>query len=270
MNGAWRFLHPVSTKPQGTVWTVRRDDGTLGYFKFATPAQWKYSGPMAANEWMTRNLARVLGLPVAHLEMADVVGPKGQSVRGVVSVVPKRAEARLSTWQALPGSVKHDPEPVLRRFSLLCQLVVFDAWTVNVDRAAGKNLILWRQGSDERFHWYLIDHGLTLYGAPYKWGVHPVHDPYWGDLWRYYHVPEGLLSAQSRWEALKPMVKKIEALPVQLVQEVVASVPDKTLSPDLAAFTLALLLQRQRTLRTIVERWLRYPGVKEFGGRGTL
>lgn len=261
--GRWRFVGPVSAKPQGTVWAVRRIDGLRGFFKFAAPSQWSASGPMIANEWITATLARALGFPAAALEIATVIGPAGQAVTGLISQVPDGV--RVTTWREASADVRSQPDRRLRHFTRLRQLVVFDAWTVNVDRASGRNLVLYRAPSDAVWSWYLIDHGLSLYGAPYKWNPGPPDAPFWQDLWRYYHVPRGLLMWQSDWGLLEPMVARIEGLPTRVLASVVADAPVDTVSPDLADFTLALLERRRSALRHLIRRWLDYNGVKEYG-----
>lgn len=260
----WRFERVVSEKLQGQVWRVQ-SEGRVGYFKFAREDQWRYSGPYIANEWITAALARRLGLPVADLEVADVVGPDGVAWHGVVSVVTPADE--VISWAKAPQAVRQRPEDHLYDVARLSQLVVFDAWTANVDRATGTNLILYRHQGEQRYHWYLIDHALCLLGAPYKWEKHRWRDPFWSRLWLYYHTPQGLLRLQSSWSALSPMIRRIERLQPGDIDAAIASAPQGSLPSRMRQETRALLLHRQRILRTLLRRWLTFRGVKEFRPR---
>ncbi|MCL6548004.1 MAG: hypothetical protein K6T30_03745 [Alicyclobacillus sp.] len=258
----WRFERVVSEKLQGQVWRVQSED-RVGYFKFARDDQWRYSGPYIANEWITAKLARRLGLPVADLEVADVVGPDGEAWHGIVSVVTRADE--VISWAKAPPAVRQRPEDHVYDVARLRQLVVFDVWVANVDRASGRNLVLYRETDQTLYRWYLIDHALTLLGAPYKFKRHPWTSPYWEDVWRYYHVPSGLLRLQSSWAALAPLVERIEQLPAAFLTEAVEVPPQAAMSQALRQETRALLEHRQRRLRKMIRRWLSYRGVKEYG-----
>ncbi|MCL6517285.1 hypothetical protein [Alicyclobacillus sp.] len=258
----WHYQRALSEKPQGQVWLVRSEHGRTGYFKFVHEDQWPYAGPFIANEFITAALARRLGFPVAALEVADVAGPDGIWQHGIVSIAATSPE--VLPWADAPPEVRRRPEAWLRNVERLCQLVVFDAWTVNVDRATDRNLILHRDHGDSRYDWYLIDHSLCLLGAPYKWASRDWRDPYWMNLWKYHHVPEGLLRLQSDWRALRPMVERIQQLSRSVVDEAIATAPAGSLPPDQARQTRNLLLYRQRHLERIIRLWLAHPGVKEY------
>lgn len=263
MPDRWQYVRTVSVKSQGHVWMVRRDDGRAGFFKFAHDRQWYYSGPLVANEWICCRLAQSLGFPVAEIELTAVHGPQGECPAGLVSVAADAPE-HLS-WARAPAHVKARPDLHLHRLTRLQQLVVFDAWTANVDRATGQNLILYRTDpADGYYDWYLIDHALSLYGAPYKWAQHDLSAAYWLDLWRCYHVPEGLLRWQEDWSVLEPMVRAVESLGADFIERVVDSVPVTPLDAPLRRFTIRLLMTRQERLRALLERWARYGGVKEY------
>ncbi len=261
--GPWRFERELSVKLQGSVWIVTNPAGTTGYFKFATTDQWRYAGPYIANEWAAAALAKQLDFPVAKLDVAEVIGSDGSPQQGIVSVAMRAPE--ITTWNHIGQNVRERPEEYVKNVTRLRQLVVFDAWIANVDRAVGKNIVLHRRTGAERYRWYLIDQALALLGAPYKWDEHHWSTAYWDQLWRYYHVPTGLLRIQSSWRVLEPMVERIEQLSTEAIEEAVGSVPSGTLSPPEQQEMIDLLLHRQARLRRIIRRWLAYSGVKEFG-----
>ncbi|WDL98323.1 HipA family kinase [Alicyclobacillus sp. ALC3] len=261
--GTWRFERKLSAKLQGSVWIVTNPVEGTGFFKFATPDQWHYAGPYIANEWAAATLAKQLRFPVAKLDLAEVIGSDGLPRQGIVSVATQAAE--ITTWNQIGQIVRERPEEQVENIKRLRQLVVFDAWIANVDRAVGKNIVLYRRPGAQRYNWYLIDHALALLGAPYKWDEHDWSTAYWDKLWRYYHVPNGLLRIQSSWRVLEPMVERIEQMPVETIEEAVRSVPAGALSAPLQAEMIDLLLHRRARLRRIIRRWLAYSGVKEFG-----
>lgn len=240
---------------------VRDEADTRGYFKFATKEQWYFAGPMIANEIIAAALAKRLGFPVCELEMAIVWGPTGIPQEGIVSLQVDAEE--VITWREADPAVKLAPEQHIEQFDLLAQMVVFDAWIANIDRAKGKNLILYRNAPDEPYKWYLIDHGLTLYGSPRKWKRGPWNSPLWEQIWRFYNVPQGLLAAQSDKARLEPMIQKIENLRVSDIDAAVRSAPRRHLQLRDRQFIKRLLLYRQKRLRTMIDRWLAHPGEKE-------
>jgi hypothetical protein len=252
-------------KRQGAVWIVEDQDGRRGYFKFATKRQWFFSGPMIANEFIAAALARKLGFPVASLEIADVRGPDGKKSKGIVSKAKKAAE--VIRWKDAAPEVKRHPEKYVNRTGLLSQLVVFDAWIANIDRSTGKNLILYREHSGEKYNWYLIDHGLALYGSPNKWRYYGKwNSPTWRRLWRHYHVPKGLLQLQSSAQRLEPMIAKIESLSRSEIDAAIRCAPKGFLREKERQFIRRLLRYRQRRLRKIIHRWLAFRGTKEYAG----
>ncbi|MBW5446306.1 hypothetical protein GE107_09565 [Cohnella sp. CFH 77786] len=257
----WTLERDWKSKRQGQVWIVRDSSGNRGYFKFARKDQWYYSGPLVANEYIAAALAKQLGFPVADLEWAEVDGPERRSERGVVSRAAGAWE--VITWREADSRVRQDPAKYVNRFGQLRQLIVFDAWIANLDRASGKNLILYRNGPHEKYDWYLIDHGNSLYGSPRKWKRGSWKSAYWRKIWRYYHTPKGLLRVQSSWAALKPMVRRIEGLSSSQIEAALRSVPAGCLRGRDRRFTKRFLLTRRNQLRGMIKRWLAYPGVKE-------
>ncbi|MGZ4112234.1 MAG: HipA family kinase [Tumebacillaceae bacterium] len=260
----WKLLDTWKAKRQGSVWIVEDQFATRGYFKFTTEDQWYYAGPMIANEYIAAALAERVGLPVGELEQASIAGADGIVQKGIVSVEVPAFEMR--TWAQASDEVRQEPERHVKDIDLLAQTVVFDAWICNVDRAAGKNLILYRNNTEKKYDWYLIDHGLTLYGSPRKWKRGAWNSPFWEQLWRFYNVPKGLLRLQSNQKVLLPMIEKIEALQPSDIDDALRKVPRGHLKDKERQFIRTLLLHRQKLLRSIIERWLAFEGTKEYEG----
>ena len=258
----WKLKKAWKNKRQGQVWVVEDSTGRRGYFKFATKEQWFFSGPMIANEWIAAALAKRLGFPVADLEVAVVTGPDDTRQHGLVSIEQPGKE--VVTWREAGEEVWQKPELHVNFTDLLAATVVFDAWIANIDRASGKNLVLVRNSPSERYNWYLIDHGHALYGSPRKWKRGAWNAQIWQQLWRFYNVPKGLLRLQSSMSALEPMIRKIEGLREHDIEAAVRSVPPGYLGSKERVFIKRLLLERQKQLRSIIERWLAYKGIKEY------
>lgn len=264
MTSTWRLISTFKAKPQGHVWYVADDNERQGYFKFTVPDNWYFSGPLFANEYIAAKLARHLDFPVAKLKRATVLGPDGNPQEGFVSI--KKTAREITTWCDVDKEVVNYPEKYVNHLDLIRLLVVFDAWIVNVDRANGKNLVLYRNDPSEKYDWYLIDHGLTLYGPPRKWERGAWNSPYWDQLWNYYHVPKGLLRLQSSAKTLQPMIRKIESVRKSDIDRIIRKVPKEYLGDKERFIIRRLLLYRQKRLRSIIMRWLNYSGTKEFKG----
>lgn len=261
----WKLVKDWKQKRQGQVWIVEDQTGRRGYFKFARKSQWYFSGPVIANEYISAALARKLGFPVADMEMASVLGPDGRKQKGMVSVSADAPE--VITWREAGKNVHDNPEKYVNQVELLAQLLVFDAWVINIDRAKGKNLILYRYRPAERYDWYLIDHGLTLYGSPRKWKRWQWKSPRWERLWLFYHVPKGLLRLQSSYRTLRPMIQKIRSLTEEDIDEAINTVPQGYLRNRERNIIKRLLLYRQKRLGRIIKRWLKHNGIKEYGAK---
>jgi hypothetical protein len=257
----WELIEACKPKRQGHVWVVEDRSGERGLFKFATEQQWYFSGPLVANEVVASSLSQRLGLPVAELEHASVQGLDGVWREGIVALASTAPET--IPWSEAHDRIHDRAEEHVNQIDLLSQLVVFDAWIANIDRASGQNLVLYRQHPDERYDWYLAGHGHSLYGSPRKWARGAWHMPIWEQLWRFYNVPKGLLRLQSSMEALEPMILKIEGLKESEIEGVLRQVPRGALRPRERQFIKRLLLRRQKRLRKIIESWLAYGGPKE-------
>lgn len=258
----WQLRDILEQKRQGDVWQVVSNLGRIGYFKFATKEQAYFSGPMIANELIAAKLAARLGLPVGELQLATVLGQDGIARTGLVSVSVQAQE--IVTWRDLPKKVRLKAERYVKHVDLLRMVVVFDAWITNIDRASGKNLILYRNDASEKYDWYLIDHGLTLHGSPYKWERHAWDTPHWQRLWQFHHVSEGMARLQRRFSELEPMIARIEAMGDAEVTQLVEQTPRHLCSAAEREFIRRLLLTRKGQIRSIMRKWVDYKGEKEY------
>lgn len=250
----WIKVKEFSAKPQGYVWLVSRREGSntrYGYFKFALKENRFYSGPMEANELIAAALARHLGLPVADLEPAEIDGR-----RGIVSVVQEADELRM--WKDMPAEFHGDLKAHLANFPQLVKAMVFDIWTCNIDRSSGKNIIVYRDRQGDPYRFYLIDHGHALHGSYYKWSRGRYDQPYWDDIWRHYHLPDGLNQAISGYSQLRPYIEAIQKIDRRLIIDAVASVPRGFLNPPEAALIRRILFRRQKRLAWMIKRWIRH------------
>lgn len=259
----WKWVAVRKAKRQGQIWVVADQQGVRGDFKFATTRHWYESGPIIANEYVAAALAERLGYPVAALEQATVLGPEGEAQSGIVTVEARAVE--IIPWSEAPQRVQERPEESLHDVEQLASLIVFDAWIANPERAAGHNLILYRNDPNEKYDWYLTDHSRALYGSPRKWKRGSWNSAVWEQLWLFYRVPQGLLHLQSRLDLLEPMIDQIERLQESDINNALNKVPRGALRERERQFIKRLLLQRQRRLRSIIHRWLEYQGHKEYG-----
>lgn len=262
----WQLRRVVRRSVQGDVWLVQTPAGQRGYFKCTRGYRHYWTGPMVVNEIVAAALARRLGLPIAGLELATIVGPQGRVQRGLVSM--RAATGTVVPWRYAPGHVKADPARYINRLDVLAGVAVYDAWISNYDRYLGDNLILWRKPGEIKYDWYLIDNALGLYGAPQKW--HRRGRPgsrQWRMIWRFYYVRRNLLSIHSR-ATVEPMISRIERLSQRDIDEAINAAPSQLLTPRLRRFIRNLLLTRQRSLRSMVAAWLAHEGLAE-GFRST-
>lgn len=260
--GAWKLVKVWMKKPQGDVWVVRSSTGKRHFFKTTERKNPYYAGTMVANEFIAAALANKLGFPVGRLVLAKVKGPDGVWRKGIIS---KEVGAReVITWNSAKAAVKRTPEKYIKNLQKLKALVVFDAWIVNIDRGKGNNIILYRNHPKAKYDWYLIDHANTLYGSRYKWKRRGVWNrTFWQKLWKYYHVPKGMLRLQSSPQSINPMIRKIASLTAQDIDKAIGRVPRSHLKKRSARFIRKLLITRQRQLPAILRRWRAYKGRKE-------
>lgn len=243
----WRVISKSSRK-LGSVWAVTRCVNGIrqkGYFKFPCKQNLKRVDTLLANELIAYQLAKLLNVPAAHVELAEIMGK-----RGIVSIV-QPASAHYSWYQLCkkcsgsPFSRLEDPEQLLRTF-------IFDIWICNVDRHSD-NLIAIPKGA--YFSLYAIDHGLCLLGAM-KWRGVPWDSSYWQHICRYnVHYPIGMRAFIRSYHQLEQHIAAIEGLPPSSILAIIDQVPPDLLLPSQKDIVKKILLSRQQSLRSIVWKW---------------
>lgn len=260
MTERWRFIEVVKDSLQGQVWLVKSLTGETGYFKWNRGYSSYWSAPLVVNEVIAAALGWRLGLPVATVEPATVMGPRGRAEYGVVSVCAKGGTTL--PWKTASPVVRRDPERYINRIDRFAQVVVFDTWIANYDRYIGDNLILWQRPGRAKYDWYLVDHALGLYGSPQKWRRVGARDSdVWQMVWRFYWDFPGDLMRIHTWERLEPMISRIENLRTDEIDGAIAAVPREAMTARLHDFTRDLLLSRQPQVRAIMRRWLEHEGM---------
>ncbi len=156
---------------------VEADDLGTYVVKFRGAGQ----GPKAlVAEVISGELARRLELPVPELLSVDLdpVVARAEPDQEVQELIKASAGINLG-MDFLPGALGFDPVAHPVDAGLASAILVFDAFTENVDRSwRNPNLLIWHGGL------WLIDHGATLYfhhnwpradavvHRPYKWDDH--------------------------------------------------------------------------------------------------
>ena len=254
---SWKIVECWKNKLQGQVWKVRDASGRTGYFKFARPDQWFYSGPLVGNEWLAKRLADELRLNAAPVEPVHIHF-EGADLYGIVSLP---AAASHTCWRALPERVRRHAQSRVHRMRRLLGVIAFDAWLTNIDRGSGSNIILYKD-SGSLYRWYLIDHAYALYGSPRKWSrFDPMHR-HWQQIWQFCHVPRGFSQLADR-ESLLDMARRIGDLSPSYLRDAVAAVPDPGYTDRIKRDVYGTLLYRRTRLANMLDRWLRFDGSKE-------
>jgi hypothetical protein len=255
----WKLVRKVSHKRTlGTVWLVERkvSNGSSnnierGYFKFAKGKTQKYIGPLAATELIAYRLAHLINLPAAEIRLAKV----GDQL-GAVSLV-KQAR-RLYHWRQLSSRVLHDIPNNFRDPERLMKTFVFDIWIFNCDRH-GRNAIAY--STDNKYDFYLIDHGLSLAGALRR-VTNPWDDPFWDNKVSFKYL-KGIRPYIKSYDRLEPFVKEIQNIKFQNTEEdksqpsitsIVDSIPHHFLPSETKTILKKFLFHRQQKLPEIVQR----------------
>lgn len=136
---------------------VQAGDGRLYVVKFHGAAQ---GVRVLLAEVVAGELARALGLPVPELVLADVSSELGRAEpNSEIRDLLRRSAGRNLGMAFLPGALGFDPaaHPDVAP-ALASRIVVFDAFTSNVDRTLrNPNLLLWRG------ELWMIDQGAAFY-----------------------------------------------------------------------------------------------------------
>jgi hypothetical protein len=254
----WKFKKVLRNRYGREIWIVKNREGTQGYFKFPVTRQRKNYRILLANEYIAAELAKLVGLPAAKVKEIRVKGRRGWKKRGIVSL--KATAKEVIPWKKASPEVHRNPEQHVHQSDLLAQLAVFDAWIMNPDRT-NRNLILYRNQADDRYRWYLIDHGIALFGSPERWKTKKARRPQRsGALFprtnrrkKQLRIPAGLKRFTSDKRSLvSQMVEKIQALSPQDIKRAINKVPQKYLKKSEKAYIKRLLCARQKTLPAIM------------------
>jgi hypothetical protein len=197
---------------------VEADDLGTYVVKFRGAGQ----GPKAlVAEVISGELARRLELPVPELVVVDLdpVVARAEPDQEVQELIKASAGPNLG-MDFLPGALGFDPVAHRVDAGLASRVLVFDAFTENVDRSwRNPNLLIWHGGL------WLIDHGATLY-FHHNWprAATVVHRPYpWDD-----HVLKPYTTALA--DAGPELAARLTPA---LLADVIALVPDEWLDdPD--------------------------------------
>lgn len=261
----WRYDSLLRRKYGRQNWILVNRQGYKGYFKFPTSTQGKKYRIMMANEMIALSLAKLVGLPVPKQKLITIKGRKGIRRKGLLSEEAMANE--VIPWRMAKDEVHHNPELFIENSRLLAQLIAFDAWILNPDRT-NRNLILYRNHPAERYKWYLIDHGIALFGSPGVWSLHKakrlirsndsvifaIHKQK-----RYvFKIPIGLWAfAQRNKREIDIMIAKIQALTKKDLFEAINDIPPRYLKRSEKTFLRKLLLSRREQLPLIVNTALK-------------
>jgi hypothetical protein len=217
---------------------VEADDLGTYVVKFRGAGQ----GPKAlVAEVVAGELARRLELPVPELVRVDLdpVVARAEPDQEVQELIKASAGTNLG-MDFLPGALGFDPAAHPVDAGLASRILVFDAFTENVDRSwRNPNLLIWHGGV------WLIDHGATLY-FHHNWprAEAVVHRPYkWDD-----HVLKPFTTGPARADAGRELAGRLTP---ELLAEVIDLVPAEWLDADRSAY------RRHLTARASApEAWL--------------
>lgn len=256
----WKYKKFLRKKCGTEVWVLQNRRGIEGYFKFLV-AQKRTQRIMVANEYIGAALAKLVGLPTAKVKKISATGRKGQKRAGLVSVSANAQE--VITWREANDKIHDHPEKYLEQSHLLPQIIVFDAWILNPDRT-NRNIILYRNTPQERYKWYLIDHGAALFGTPAQWKLKRAKMVYGNkskitlamhsrkkDVLK---VPKGLkYFSYAHIQEMQEMVRKIQAISPVAISKSLKKVPKRYLKRSEKTYMKKILLSRQRQIQQIYD-----------------
>ncbi|ERM19226.1 HipA family kinase [Brevibacillus halotolerans] len=236
-------------RPLGPVWQVRKGregNRQIGFFKYMNRSTAKRLGPVLAMELLSYRLARKLGISVAKIEVVTIQGK-----RGIVS--HKKRKGRLYSWEEFyrrkgPRAINELQSP-----ERLIELFVFDIWIVNVDRH-NENIIIFP--TQKAYDFYAIDHSMSLLGT-FTFRKIPWYSKQWEHVALYnHHYLRGLTHYIQEYSQVKPFIQKIQRLSPVLIKQTVRRIPGSLLSLTQKQQAERVLLNRQKNLHHLVERWL--------------
>lgn len=257
MSSEWSFIAEYSEKYQGYVWRVKReleDRVEYGYFKFIKEHNIPYAGPMVANEMIATQLGVRVEIPMHQLEYATI-----KDIDGVVSVVKHLENPKLMwRWDQLPEKVVMNIDKFFKKPKHLINMFVFDVWTCNTDRGTNKNIIAYKDGDEEKYRIYLIDHNHALHDADHKWEKRPYTDSYWDQIHRYYRCPTGVEQlVLANPEYVNRCIRRIQDVSKKEIKEIVWDIPDAYVKKTERKLIYKLLLHRQERLEQMIDEWIK-------------
>ncbi|WP_025025831.1 HipA family kinase [Caldalkalibacillus mannanilyticus] len=178
MLNQWKLVKHLSSREKlGSVWfasqLTSKKKKKQGYFKYTTPQNEQFCGPLIANEYIAYRLGKKINLPMASVKKVRIKGKAG-----IISLEKKQTP--LYNWAQLskqhPNIFDH-----LHRPKRLLKMFVFDVWIANIDRN-NRNIILYP--TNKGYDFYLIDHGLSLLGA-IRWKKVRWNKKYWNSVSEY-------------------------------------------------------------------------------------
>jgi len=197
---------------------VEADDEGLYVLKFRGAGQ----GPKALiAELVAGELARTLGLPVPEIVFMQLDPELARTEPDPEIQELIRASGGLNlALDYLPGSVTFDPLAEQPDATLASRIVWFDAFVTNLDRTPrNANMLVWHR------QLWLIDHGAALY----------FHHQ-WNDFLARSQSPFALIKDHVLLPYASQLVgvdaAMAECLTPELIQAVVAMVPDSWLPDD--------------------------------------
>ncbi|MGG1664171.1 HipA family kinase [Brevibacillus sp. NRS-1366] len=262
--GRWRYRKLFRKRYGRIIWLVTKRNGEKGYFKFPVQKkQRKEQRILVANEYIAAALAKRVGLPVAKVKLVTVRGPRGIRRRGLLS--QKASANKVIPWKRAKKRVYRRLDEKVKKANLLARIAAFDAWIMNPDRN-NRNLILYRKKSAKQYKWYLIDHGIAVFGKPSRWSLRKAKRQFRkkkaykftmhsGSKKKKQRVPKGLKRfTQDNQKSLDKMVKKIKKLPNSAIRKAVKKVPRGYLKRAERKFITKVLIHRKKQIKKIVKR----------------
>jgi len=259
----WRYRKLFRKRYGRIIWLVIKRNGKKGYFKF--PAQKKQRREhriLVANEFIAAALAKSVGLPVAKVKQVMVRGPRGVRRKGLLS--QKASANKVIPWKKAKKRVYRKPHKKVKKADLLARIVAFDAWIMNPDRN-NRNLILYRKRKAKRYKWYLIDHGIAVFGKPSRWSLRRAKRKFrkkraykftmHSGSKKKQRIPKGLkrFTLDNR-KSFDKMVRKIKRLSNSAIRKAVRKVPKGCLRKSERRFITKVLIHRKKQIKKIVKR----------------
>ncbi|WHZ05452.1 hypothetical protein QNH48_12830 [Neobacillus sp. YX16] len=206
-----------------------------------------------ANEWVSYCLARYLGLPIPFAQLVEI--PKEFS-----SQYPELSQMTQTQYQFASLYVpdcfdghKVTEVPTISNNEKLAGVILFDYWMCNRDRTR-KNIILC-DDKPNSYRLWIIDHAEVF--ASYNWTLQDIES-----------LPITILKSATHQmmacfikneEEFKEELDIIQTLPIHLIEEIVALIPEdwQVTSEERKAIVSTLHTRRKRILKKLMERFIK-------------